>query len=192
MSKPEKGYNGNLSLKRQRTQLNWTQDQLAEFIKCKNDPIYFSEKYIKITHVDHGLIPIDLYDYQKDIIDSTNKHRNTIVLTGRQQGKAVSHYEIIHTPYGIKRFGDIHVGDYVYDQNEKPVLVVYESPTYIDHDCYAVKFSTGETITVDGCHLWTFEYDGTETKSTVDIINQYDLNKIFIKQADRRITKNLS
>jgi Terminase large subunit, T4likevirus-type, N-terminal/Terminase RNaseH-like domain len=103
MSKLEKGYNGNLSLKRQRTKLDWTQNQLMEFVKCKNDPIYFAQQYIKITHVDHGLIPIDLYDYQKDIIDSTNKHRNTIVLTGRQQGKTTTavclilHYVIFNS-----------------------------------------------------------------------------------------------
>jgi hypothetical protein len=90
MNPTEKGYNGNLLLKRQRTQLNWTQSQLEEFIKCKDDPIYFAQQYIKITHVDHGLIPIDLYDYQKDIIDSTKNHRNTIVLTGRQQGKTTT------------------------------------------------------------------------------------------------------
>jgi hypothetical protein len=89
MQKQEKGYNGNLSLKRQRTKLEWTHDQLMEFVKCKDDPIYFAQQYIKITHVDHGLIPIDLYDYQKDIIDSTNKHRNTIVLASRQAGKCV-------------------------------------------------------------------------------------------------------
>ena len=85
----EKGYNGNLLLKRQRTKLEWTHDQLMEFIKCKDDPIYFAQQYIKITHVDRGLIDLDLYDYQREIIESTHIHRNTICLTGRQMGKCV-------------------------------------------------------------------------------------------------------
>ena len=64
----EKGYLGNNLLKRIDQQHAWTSDQLTEMTKCMMDPIYFGEKYIKIVHVDRGLIPLDMYDYQKDII----------------------------------------------------------------------------------------------------------------------------
>lgn len=90
MAKESKGYNGNLSLKRTRTSINWTKELTDEFKKCANDPIYFSQKYVKIVTLDDGLIPISLYDYQLEIIDKFNKNRNTIVLTGRQQGKTTT------------------------------------------------------------------------------------------------------
>ena len=53
----DRGYNGNANLKRKGTPIEFTQDMVGEFIKCANNPTYFSEKYIQIVHVDHGLIP---------------------------------------------------------------------------------------------------------------------------------------
>ncbi len=85
------GYNGNENLKLEGIKINWTPEQIQEYIKCAKDPIYFSEKYIKIVHVDHGVIPIKLYDFQKEIIQKATDNRNTIVLTGRQQGKCHSY-----------------------------------------------------------------------------------------------------
>lgn len=81
------GYNGNDKLKLPGTKMELTLEQVQEYIKCANDPIYWAEKYIKIVHVDHGIIPIKLYDFQKEIILATLTNRRVIVLTGRQQGK---------------------------------------------------------------------------------------------------------
>ena len=56
----EKGYLGNVNLKRKNVSVNWDKKKLKEFVKCSEDPVYFSEQYINIVHVDHGLIPIEL------------------------------------------------------------------------------------------------------------------------------------
>jgi len=85
-----KSYLGNINLKRKGVQIDWTQEMVQEFIKCAKDPIYFSEKYIQIVHVDHGLIPITCYDYQKEIIKKTTEHRRTCVVTSRQAGKTTT------------------------------------------------------------------------------------------------------
>ena len=58
-----KGYNGNVNLKRKGTDVEFSQEMISEFLKCAKDPIYFSEKYIQIVHVDHGLIPIKMRFY---------------------------------------------------------------------------------------------------------------------------------
>lgn len=86
----EKGYLGNVNLKRKGTSIEWSQDLVAEYVKCAKDVIYFAEKYIQIVHVDHGLIPIELYDYQKEIITKSEKTRNVIVNTSRQAGKTTT------------------------------------------------------------------------------------------------------
>ena len=86
----DKGYNGNSNLKRKGADIEWSQDLILELYKCKKDPIYFAQKYIKITHVDHGLIPIDLYDYQREIIQKIGKNRRVIVGTSRQAGKTTT------------------------------------------------------------------------------------------------------
>lgn len=85
-----RAYLGNVNLKRKGVQIEWTEEMVKEFVQCASDPIYFAQKYIQIVHVDHGLIPIDLYDYQKDIIDKTINNRSTCVVTARQAGKTTT------------------------------------------------------------------------------------------------------
>ena len=91
----DKGYNGNPLLKKARKQISWTPEMLQEYLKCAQDPIYFAEKYIQIVHVDRGLIPIQLYDYQKDIINKITDHRRVTVVTSRQAGKTTTAAAVI-------------------------------------------------------------------------------------------------
>lgn len=84
------GYNGNASLKRSGEKISFTQEQIEEYIKCANDPMYFAEKYIKIVHVDHGLIPIVLYDYQKDMMKAIQSNRQVVCNFSRQCGKTTA------------------------------------------------------------------------------------------------------
>ena len=91
----EKGYNGNPLLKKARRQIDWTPEMVQEWLKCAQDPIYFAEKYIKIVHVDHGFIPIRLYDYQKEIIEKLQNNRRVTVVTSRQAGKTTTAAAII-------------------------------------------------------------------------------------------------
>lgn len=81
------GYLGNPLLKKPGESLEFSHDTLQEYIKCMKDPIYFAEKYIQIVHVDKGQIPIKLYEYQKEIIESSFNNRFVIVNSSRQSGK---------------------------------------------------------------------------------------------------------
>jgi hypothetical protein len=93
--KDEKGYNGNPLLKKARREIAWSQEMVQEWLKCASDPIYFAEKYIQIVHVDRGLIPIKLYDYQKEIIVKLTDNRRVTVVTSRQAGKTTTAAAII-------------------------------------------------------------------------------------------------
>ena len=57
-------YLGNPNLKRANIAQNFTDEQVEEFIKCSQDPVYFITHYIKIISLDKGLVPFDLYDFQ--------------------------------------------------------------------------------------------------------------------------------
>jgi len=85
-----RSYLGNVNLKRKGVTIEWTEEMVQEFVKCAKDPIYFAEKYIQIVHVDHGLIPITCYDYQKEIIEKTTNNRRVCVVTSRQAGKTTT------------------------------------------------------------------------------------------------------
>jgi hypothetical protein len=89
------GYRGNSNLKPKNIQLEWSQERLQEYLKCAKDPIYFAEKYIQIVHVDRGLIPIILYDYQKEIMEKIANNRRVTVNTSRQAGKTTTAVAVI-------------------------------------------------------------------------------------------------
>ena len=91
----DRGYLGNPLLKRKGTNFRWTEKRIKEFVKCSKDPIYFAENYIKIVHVDKGLIPIDMYDYQKTIAQLITDNRRVAVVTSRQAGKTTTAVAVI-------------------------------------------------------------------------------------------------
>jgi hypothetical protein len=86
----EKGYFGNPNLKRVGEPIEWTAERLEEYLKCSQDPIYFTETYMKIVNVDHGLVNFKLYDYQKEMIMSMKDNRMSIIATARQAGKSTT------------------------------------------------------------------------------------------------------
>jgi hypothetical protein len=89
------GYLGNSQLKKSQLEIEWTPDLIKEYMKCAEDPIYFAEKYIHIVHVDRGLIPIELYEFQKDIIHAITNGRRVVVNSSRQAGKTTTAVAII-------------------------------------------------------------------------------------------------
>lgn len=88
MSELEISYRSNPLLKKCGIQLNFTQDQVEEYIKCAQDPIYFIENYVKIINVDKGVIPFNLYEFQKEMIRSIHENRRVVGRIGRQSGKS--------------------------------------------------------------------------------------------------------
>ena len=57
-------YLGNAKLKKAGVQIDYTEEQLKEIVKCSNDIDYFCRTYMKIVNIDEGIVPLDLYDFQ--------------------------------------------------------------------------------------------------------------------------------
>ena len=53
-------YLGNKNLKRADVTIEFTKEQIQEYVKCARDPTYFIESYCYIVSLDHGLIPFKL------------------------------------------------------------------------------------------------------------------------------------
>jgi hypothetical protein len=83
-------YLGNPLLKKANTPIEFTEDQILEFIKCKENPVYFAQTYIKIVNVDRGLIPFEMYDFQTKLIRNFHQHRFNICKMPRQSGKSTT------------------------------------------------------------------------------------------------------
>jgi hypothetical protein len=85
-----KTYLGNANLKAVGVDLEFTEDQIQEYIKCAKDPLYFIESYCKIVTLDHGLQPFKLYECQKNKVKVIHENRKVILMEGRQQGKTTT------------------------------------------------------------------------------------------------------
>lgn len=86
----EKGYKGNVLLKRANEDIDWSPELVQEWVKCSEDPIYFVENYMKIISLNEGLVTFDPYPYQRNMIKSFVDNRYTIVTTARQAGKSTT------------------------------------------------------------------------------------------------------
>lgn len=83
-------YNNNHLLKAAGVAIDYTEEQLNEWVKCKTDPIYFVETYVKIVNLDGGMIPFKLYDFQKEMVKNILGNRKTIIMTSRQSAKTTT------------------------------------------------------------------------------------------------------
>lgn len=83
-------YQGNPNLKRSNVNIEYTEEQISEFVKCAHDCRYFIEKYVQIVHIDRGLVPFDLYPFQSKMVESFVNNRFVINKLPRQSGKSTT------------------------------------------------------------------------------------------------------
>ena len=83
-------YLGNPQLKAAFVPVEFTEDQVKEYIKCKNNPTHFISNYVQIVDVDKGLVPFELRDYQKNMVDTFSDQRFVICKMARQSGKSTT------------------------------------------------------------------------------------------------------
>jgi len=83
-------YLGNPNLKKAGTEIQFTKEQVEEWIKCKQDPLYFAMKYMQIINLDEGLVPFEMYDFQQKILMDFHENRFNIAKLPRQTGKSTT------------------------------------------------------------------------------------------------------
>ena len=100
-------YLGNPNLKKANTPVEFTADQISEFIKCKKNPVYFAKKYVQIVNLDEGLVPFAPYKFQEKLIKRFHKERFNICKMPRQTGKSTTvvayllHYAVFNDSVNI-------------------------------------------------------------------------------------------
>ena len=95
-------YLGNPNLKKTNTVVEFTKDDIKEYHKCAQDPLYFIENYVQIVSLDEGLVPFRMYDFQKGMVSTMHDNRFSIFKLPRQSGKStiiisyLLHLTLIH------------------------------------------------------------------------------------------------
>ncbi|HIJ11804.1 TPA: terminase [Candidatus Woesearchaeota archaeon] len=90
MGRKSPEYLGNKNLKASGVHVDFTKDQIEEYMKCSKDPVYFIHKYIKIVSLDEGLVPFNLWDFQEEIVNIIRDNRFVIAKLPRQTGKSTT------------------------------------------------------------------------------------------------------
>jgi len=100
-------YLGNPNLKKANTPIEFSQENIIEFMRCKQDPVYFAKNYIKIVSLDEGLTQFHPYDFQETLIKRFHENRFNICKMPRQTGKSTTsvsyllHYAVFNDSVNI-------------------------------------------------------------------------------------------
>lgn len=126
-----------------------------EIERCKNDPVYFISKYVKVIHPRRGLVPFKLYPFQEMIIKCLQENRFNIIRKFRQAGittisAAYSlHYIIFNTH---KTVTILSIGDAESTDVLSRVVEMYDNlpkflkPKYTERNKHTLKLSTRSGI----------------------------------------------
>lgn len=131
-----------------------TPEEIAEWKKCKNDILYFAEKYCKLM-TPEGIKHISLRDYQKKYLEHLQKNRLSIYLACRQCGKTTTsaifmlHYILFNVDknalvLGNKRKTAVEILD-------KAKKIFFEIPYFLKPGVY--KWNEAEIVLDNGCRL---------------------------------------
>tara|TARA_X000000950_G_scaffold289110_1_gene409835 strand:+ start:1577 stop:3223 length:1647 start_codon:yes stop_codon:yes gene_type:complete len=100
-------YLGNPLLKKANTAIEWTEEMMMEFLRCKEDPVYFAQNHVKIVSLDEGLTQFQPYDFQEKLINNFHENRFNICKMPRQTGKSTTvvsyllHYAVFNDSVNI-------------------------------------------------------------------------------------------
>ena len=83
-------YLGNPLLKKANVKIDFTEEQIQEYVKCAEDPVYFTKNYVQIVSLDEGLVPFKMWDFQEELIEKFHANRFNIAKLPRQTGKSTT------------------------------------------------------------------------------------------------------
>ena len=90
MSSKSDRYLGNSNLKAAGVNINFSEKQVEEYVRCAADPVYFIKNYVKIISLDKGTVPFTMYDFQEEMVELCHKNRFVISKMPRQSGKSTT------------------------------------------------------------------------------------------------------
>lgn len=189
-------FRGNKKLRPEGLEIEYTDEQVEEVVRCQEDIHYFIDKYVYTIHPDHGLVSMELRDYQTEIVDIFNENRFVIARWGRQMGKTASvaavicHYILFNPGKTVAILGNKAA-------NAKEVLrrvkIAYENlPIWLQRG--VVNWNKG-SIEIEGSKSVEGETRSTNTRvitgaTSSDAIRGESISLLYIDEV-AHIKKNL-
>ena len=128
--------------------------------------------------------------YRLDPITGERVYRRGVIQRSKGWGKAEYLGNIVPTPNGYRRFGDLKVGDYVYGSDGKPTKVIQVHPAILDYG-YTITGSDGYSATFHGNHTFVATHASLNLCSTREfsvsemaaIVNHHKLDRVLISKS---------
>jgi predicted phage terminase large subunit-like protein len=118
-------------------------------------PLVFATPGEIAHHIDPRTVQTPALDIlDQALVDAANGERPRLIFTmPPQEGKLVDHDELVPTPDGWRRHGDLAVGDKVYHPSGRPIVVV---AVHTDGQAsMRVETIDGGSVVVHPAHEWT-------------------------------------
>ena len=131
-----------------------TEEEIKEWIKCKNDIVYFVEKYCKIM-TPEGIKNVTLRDYQIEYLRHLEKNRLSILLSARQAGKTVTSalFMLHYICFNVDKNALVVANKFktAIEVLDKAKKVYFELPYFLKPGIY--KWNESEIVLDNGCRL---------------------------------------
>jgi hypothetical protein len=155
-----------------------TKEEIKEWLKCKNDIVYFAEKYAKLM-TPEGIKHVNLRDYQKKYLKHLEQNRLSVYLACRQCGKCNSFISTVLVKISdIKKI--ISIKKDVYKLKK-----LWDKKYYIiKEDCYKLPLFELYNL-YDNSFKWKIQY------MLYKILYQYECRKIKKRTETRELEGEL-
>lgn len=195
MSDDIKFYKNNPGIKSANQKIAFTEEQVQEYLKCADDPVYFIENYVKIVSIENGPVLFKMFPYQKRIIEAIHNNTRVIVRIGRQLGKCVSFFTQIYIKNKeTNETNEIYIGDF-YNLCENLANENDICNDFAEKFTDSINLSDWEVLTDTGYHDVSFIHktvpyqvwrivlqNGLELECADDhIVFDENMNEIFVK-----------
>lgn len=174
----ESTFRANPNLKKSGIAVEYTQEWIEEYVKCAKSPIYFINKYFKTVNLDRGLIQIDLYPFQKEMIQIFHDNKMSILKLPRQSSKTTTTVaymlwaSIFNDNYGIAVLANkASIAREILDRYQ----LAYENlPPQLQQG--VKKFNEGSVELENGTRIFA-------TATSVSAIRGFSVNLLFCDEA---------
>ncbi len=125
-------------------------DRLSRGVYYESPLLYVQDVFADPRRPGHAVVPDK---WQADVLDEIGKCQMLSVTSGHGIGKALGNNELIQTPTGPVKHGDIQPGDYVFGADGRPVEVI-ATVGWKNVPMYRITFDDGSETTCSSGHLW--------------------------------------
>lgn len=128
--------------------------------------------------------------YRLDPITGERVYRRGVIQRSKGWGKAEYLGNIVPTPKGYRRFGDLKEGDYVFGSDGKPTKVIQVHNAILDYG-YTITGSDGYSATFHGNHTFVATHTSLNFSNTREfsvsemaaIVNHHKLDTVLISKS---------